>query len=344
MKGSNTTSIIHGVVSFKTSSISVEERWPSFPLLLQRTNGSVGRITVYVSTSGVNALADIDFVSLQNVAVTWSDADSSDKSVSLSLIQDTLTEDDELFVVDLTTMVLGGAVIGSPSSVNVTILANSGGGGGGGGSGLDGVIVQITLRLNVSLTSMPTGSAAQQQFLVTFIEELASCFQVSNERVLIVLFAAASDAVGASYLTLQLLPPSSSSSSTRLNNALSSPGVANELLHAIANPSSCVYSGTTTHLVDLSYMPTVLTINPSSSSSSSSVSTTAIVVIVVVCSVVLLAMVAACVIMYRRRKQLSEWMLWKLAGMRFRPLHEETTAAEPNEDGLAMEQTNYIVD
>lgn len=104
-----------GLVRFSSSVQPAEEAAGSLIATLVRTGGSTGAATAFVSvTAGGDATAYADFQPYTSVSVTWANGDSSPKTVSIPIVNDTLEETDETFDLQITSVV--GTTLGSPSA------------------------------------------------------------------------------------------------------------------------------------------------------------------------------------------------------------------------------------
>jgi hypothetical protein len=87
-----------------------------------RTGGTKGSVSVNYNTVAGTASAGADF-SPRSGTLTWSDGDSTPKSFSVPLVDDTAPEPTETFSVTLEG-VTGGATLGSPATATVSISDN----------------------------------------------------------------------------------------------------------------------------------------------------------------------------------------------------------------------------
>jgi hypothetical protein len=111
-----------GTVAFSTAAVSVAETGPTAILTLTRTGGSTGAITVYYHTMDATAVAGLDYTGATG-SVLFAAGETS-KQITFAIIDDTLFEEDtEMFSVELA-RACDGAVIGTQSSVSVSITEN----------------------------------------------------------------------------------------------------------------------------------------------------------------------------------------------------------------------------
>ncbi len=100
-----------GTVSFSSSAVSADEDQGSVDLVLRRTGGSDGAISVTVNTQNGSASSGSDYQSINNQVVTWADGDDSNRSVRVNLVNDNTAENNEDFTVSINNAT-GGANIG----------------------------------------------------------------------------------------------------------------------------------------------------------------------------------------------------------------------------------------
>jgi len=109
-----------GQLRFAAATSSVDESAGSVTLAVRRVSGSSGAVTVHWATANGTAGAPADYAGASGT-LSWASGDSSDKSLSVSLVNDASTEADETFTVALSSPT-GGASLGSPATSTVTIL------------------------------------------------------------------------------------------------------------------------------------------------------------------------------------------------------------------------------
>ncbi len=98
---------------------SVDESAGSVTLTVRRVSGSTGAVTVHWATANATASSPGDYAGASGT-LSWASGDSSDKSIAVTLVNDSATEADETFTVALSSPT-GGAALGSPASSTVTI-------------------------------------------------------------------------------------------------------------------------------------------------------------------------------------------------------------------------------
>jgi len=107
-----------GVVNFVANDITVNENQNSVNIEVSRTGSSSGEITVAYSLAAGSAEIGSDVTENSGV-LTWADGDSDNKTITLSLIDDDIDENDEDFTINLSSQ--NNSRIGSKSQLNVTI-------------------------------------------------------------------------------------------------------------------------------------------------------------------------------------------------------------------------------
>lgn len=113
------------MIRFATATANVVESDGTFSLTLQRSGSAQGAVSVDVHLQDGTATAPADFLPL-NTTVSWADGDSADKSIVISLVNDTEIEAAETFQAVLTNPSLD-VMVASPSIVNITLLDDDSG-------------------------------------------------------------------------------------------------------------------------------------------------------------------------------------------------------------------------
>ena len=123
-----------GSLGMSTSSTSVSESAGQVQVIVRRTGGDVGAVSVHYTTAAGTATAGSDYQA-RSGTLNWADGDSANKTITITLNGDSVDEPNETFQVQLSA-VTGGAALGS-SITTITLLDDdtAGGGGGGGSSG-----------------------------------------------------------------------------------------------------------------------------------------------------------------------------------------------------------------
>ena len=108
-----------GTLAFTSSIEEVNEDAGTVTLTVFRDGGTDGVVTVVYATSGGTATEDQDYTG-QTGALTFADGVDS-QSITVDITDDIFIESNETFVVTLSS-ITGGAQLGSPASVTVTIV------------------------------------------------------------------------------------------------------------------------------------------------------------------------------------------------------------------------------
>ncbi|MBZ9609989.1 choice-of-anchor B family protein [Rheinheimera maricola] len=90
-------------------------------LTVQRLGGSDGAVSVQYELQDGTAIGGVDYENI-SAQLDWADGDSSDRSISVQLLDDSEEEADELFTLQLRSV--EGSVLGSNASIELTILDN----------------------------------------------------------------------------------------------------------------------------------------------------------------------------------------------------------------------------
>lgn len=125
-----------GTLQFASTAVTVAEDVGNAVLTVNRSAGATGASSVQYQTIANTALAGNDFTTTTGT-LNWADGDFAPKTISVPIINDTDSESDETFSVQLFNPT-GSAALDANNVATVTISANdsgssSGGGGGGGG-------------------------------------------------------------------------------------------------------------------------------------------------------------------------------------------------------------------
>ncbi len=111
-----------GTLAIAPAATSVNEGAGTVTLTVSRTGGSDGVVSVNVATANGTALAGSDYTAVPSMTLTFGDGDTTPKSVTVSIIDDSQDENNETFTVGLSG-VTGGAALGTATST-VTIVDN----------------------------------------------------------------------------------------------------------------------------------------------------------------------------------------------------------------------------
>ena len=110
-----------GQLQFGSSSYSVNEGAGSVTITVTRTNGNTGPVAVHYATSDGTATAGQDYAAASG-SLSFADGQTS-ATFSVSVIDDKIVESNETVHLTLTSPT-GGATLGSPSNVDLTIIDN----------------------------------------------------------------------------------------------------------------------------------------------------------------------------------------------------------------------------
>ncbi|HEY4365701.1 MAG TPA: Calx-beta domain-containing protein [Steroidobacteraceae bacterium] len=111
-----------GTLQFATADLRVAESQASVEVSITRTAGSHGAVSVTVSTVDGTATAGQDY-SAVNTTITFADADTTTKTVTIPVLDDSIHEPDETFTVTLSNPA-GGTTLGTQAAVSFTIEDN----------------------------------------------------------------------------------------------------------------------------------------------------------------------------------------------------------------------------
>jgi uncharacterized delta-60 repeat protein len=109
---------VPGVISLTVSDVTVDETDGTITFTVTRSNGLGGAVEVSYETASGSATAGEDFEALSGL-LTWLNGEGGSKTLTVTLIDDTLVEDDETFTLTLSNP-SGGATLGT-ATVTVTV-------------------------------------------------------------------------------------------------------------------------------------------------------------------------------------------------------------------------------
>lgn len=107
-----------GTLAFGSAQSDIAENAGRITVTVRRNGGSDGAASVSVATADGSARAGGDYAAAVTI-LNWADGDSSDKSLSLTIFDDTDVENSEVFTLALSAA--SGATLGSPASTTITI-------------------------------------------------------------------------------------------------------------------------------------------------------------------------------------------------------------------------------
>ncbi len=109
---------VNGVIGLSVASVTVNENAGTLTLTVQRTGGSNDAVSVDYATADATATAGGDYVSASGT-LDWADGNADDKTIDITITDDSDTEGNEAFTLALSN-ITGGAVYGTQSAT-VTI-------------------------------------------------------------------------------------------------------------------------------------------------------------------------------------------------------------------------------
>lgn len=110
-----------GSIQLGQSSYTVNENVGSVAITITRTGGATGAVSATFATANGSAMAGSDYTAVSQT-VNFANGDSANKTVSITIIDDTAVEGTENFTVSLTNFM--GATPGTTTSATVTINDN----------------------------------------------------------------------------------------------------------------------------------------------------------------------------------------------------------------------------
>ncbi len=108
-----------GELKFSMSSYEVDEEDGTALITVLRTGGSGGEVSVQCNTANGTAQAGQDYTAPPKTLI-WTAGDTGNKTYTVNILPDSLSEDDETVSLSLTNPT-GGATVGSPSTATLTI-------------------------------------------------------------------------------------------------------------------------------------------------------------------------------------------------------------------------------
>ena len=109
-----------GTLAFSTASASVAENVGTVVLTATRTGGTAGAVSATVTPTGT--ATNVTDYSFTPATVSWAAGDATDKTVTITVVDDALSESAETMIMNLTAPT-GGATIGG-TAVTTTITDN----------------------------------------------------------------------------------------------------------------------------------------------------------------------------------------------------------------------------
>ncbi len=109
-----------GALAFSASAVSIDENAGTVTVTVQRTGGTAGAVGVAYATVDGSARAGADYAASSG-ALSWASGDATDKSFTIPIVWDSLSERNEIFRIQLSAPT-GGATLKSPKTQRVTIV------------------------------------------------------------------------------------------------------------------------------------------------------------------------------------------------------------------------------
>ncbi|MDH4162629.1 MAG: hypothetical protein OEW15_08060 [Nitrospirota bacterium] len=113
-----------GTLSLVSATYTVGENAGTVVLEVARTGGVTGAVGVAYATANGTAISGSDYTAASG-SLSWAGGDSANKTITISIINDTTVETSEDFNVTLSSPT-GGAVLGTPFTSTVTITDDDG--------------------------------------------------------------------------------------------------------------------------------------------------------------------------------------------------------------------------
>jgi Calx-beta domain/Domain of unknown function (DUF4214) len=115
--------VLPGTLQFSAAAYGVNENGGQATITVTRTGGSSGAVSVKYSTvGGGTATAAVDYTTITGL-LNWADGDSSNRTITVAITDDTLNEAAETINLALSNPT-GGATLGTPSGATLTINDN----------------------------------------------------------------------------------------------------------------------------------------------------------------------------------------------------------------------------
>ena len=123
-RASSTANIVDddkaGALAFSASAVSVDENAGSLTVIVQRSGGQAGAVSIHYATVDGSALAGADYTAVAG-DLSWSAGDNADKSFTIPIVWDSLAERSENFRIELSAPT-GGVKLNNPKVQRVTIV------------------------------------------------------------------------------------------------------------------------------------------------------------------------------------------------------------------------------
>ncbi|MDH5544704.1 MAG: S8 family serine peptidase [Gammaproteobacteria bacterium] len=109
---------VPGSIAFANSSYSVNENGATATIIVSRTGGSDGAISVDFSTADSTAIAGSDYTST-NSTLSWADGDSANKTISVAITNDSAIEGSEDISLSLSNVTGGATISGGSATLSI---------------------------------------------------------------------------------------------------------------------------------------------------------------------------------------------------------------------------------
>jgi hypothetical protein len=140
-----------GVLQLSSGVLSVGEGTGEATITVRRSGGADGNVQVSYATANGTASAGADFAATSGT-LSWGNGDSGEKSFTIAIVDDALVEGPETLTVALANPT-GGAVLGAPSALQLSIVDNDAPSAGRGGGGCLDFLTLAALSLGVARRS-----------------------------------------------------------------------------------------------------------------------------------------------------------------------------------------------
>lgn len=294
---------------FEMSAVTVFDG--SGELMINVTNSGVGTGEVFVSVvaSDISAVAGDDYLG-GNGTLVWPAGQVAPQGISVIILLNPNPEGAELFSLQLVSPSTGSH-IGAKSTCLVTIQGHIPPGNG----------AEITIQMIFPASSIPDGSLARAEFDRNFTTFIASASVLNVVPARIVVQSVQASPVG-TLLTFRILDPLAGAGP---GQSVSAAKLASNFVKMVTDPNSALMTTTAIPPLDPNYPVVPRVAAPSASPRKPRHNNTLAITLGVVIPLLLIVLLVG--VCYWKRKSVSQWMLWKAAGMRFNRLHPEVPSA-----------------
>mmetsp|Transcript_16569 Transcript_16569/g.57933 ORF Transcript_16569/g.57933 Transcript_16569/m.57933 type:complete len:629 (-) Transcript_16569:66-1952(-) len=292
------------------------------------SGGGGGALRVSYATHSLSAVAGDDFVPAAGV-LQWPAGESGARSIFIEVLWEEggRAEGTEMFEVVLSAPFPAPAAHVAGRNATVVLAPH--------GVAEAAGRVDVTVHLaGVSAAAIALDSAAGAQFAAGFAADVTAVLGVSASRLVVVGVQAGS---GGAVVTFTLLPPPQGATGAEAATAAE---LASRFVREMSDPTSALYEGRTSHMLDMSFEPLVRESGGGAPAGQQTHSGgggdgdgDSGAAGWIVLSVLLGLVAVAAGVAYVRRVALSEWLLWRLGNFRFRRFRE----GEGGSEGSVME-------